>query len=459
MTVHSPPVPATKTFAEHMRATLVLGIPLVGAQVAQMLIGVTDTVMLGWLGTRELAAGTLAAQTFFIFLIFGLGFSAAMVPLIANALGREDPRSVRRAARMGLWALMALALIFMVPLWFTGSILTALGQGQELADIAQRYMRIAQWSMIPAFFSIGLRSFLTSLEKANGVLVITLLTAILNGMLNYALIFGNWGAPALGIEGAAIATVTANLLSAIFVYAYVIYDEDSRSHEIFTRLWRPDWVALRNISRMGIPISLMILAEAGMFSAASLMIGLIGTVPLAAHGIALQLASLTFMVPLGLANAASVRVGTAAGRNDKIAVERASLAVVILGLGFATIAALVFLFFPEPLIALFLDDGNTDRKALIDIAVSLLLMAAAFQIFDTLQVCYASSLRGLQDTTVPMIIGTFSYWVAGMGSAYILAFPLGFGSAGIWGGLVIGLMVASVALTHRFMQREKLGLI
>ncbi|MEP4290613.1 MAG: MATE family efflux transporter, partial [Rhizobiaceae bacterium] len=227
--------------SSNLRATLILGVPLVLAQLAQIAIGMTDTLMLGWLGTTELAAGTLAFQIFFIFLIIGIAFGAAMVPLIANALGRDDARSVRRASRMGLWVLGALALGFMVPLWFTKDMLLLLGQEEKLAQLAQNYMRIAQWSMIPAFILIGLRSFLTSLEKANAVLGITVFTSVLNGLLNYAFIFGNWGAPRLEIEGAAVATLTANTVAAIAAIILVRKTPAAQPYDLFVRFWRPDW--------------------------------------------------------------------------------------------------------------------------------------------------------------------------------------------------------------------------
>lgn len=342
-----PAKPAQKSFAEHMRATLVLGVPLVGAQLAQMLVNVTDTVMLGWLGTKELAAGTLAFQTFFILLIFGIGFGAAMVPLIANALGRDDPRAVRRAARMGLWSLVGMGMLFMLPLWFTKQLLLALGQDPELAQLAQDYMRIAQWSLIPAFVLIGLRSFLTSLEKANAVLLITVFAAIINGMLNYAFIFGNWGAPRLEMQGAGVATLLANSIAAIAAIIYVTRIKQAQPYQLFTRLWRPDWEALSSIAKLGVPISVSIFAEAGMFSAASIMIGWIGTLQLAAHGIALQLASIAFMVPLGLSQAASVRVGNAVGRGDTGSIGIAGKAVVVLGLDSHSCQLLYLLFCPN----------------------------------------------------------------------------------------------------------------
>ncbi len=459
MTAFSQTAPTASTFAGHLRSTLILGLPLVGAQVAQMLINVTDTVMLGWLGTRELAAGTLAFQSFFILMILGLGFGAAMIPLIANALGRGDATAVRRATRMGMWALMALGVLFQIPLFYTESILIAFGQDAELAALAQDYMRIAQWSMIPAFVVVGLRSFLTGLEKANAVLWLTVAMAVLNGLLNYAFIFGNWGAPRLEMRGAAVATVVVNIAGALALIVYVLRDADCKPYDLFRNMWRPEWEALKRIVGLGVPISMGIFAEVGMFLTCSLMVGWIGVIELAAHSVALQLASIAFMVPLGLAQAASVRVGNAAGRADNEAVGRAGHAVIVLALCFALCAALLFALVPDFLISLWLEDTNPDLDAIIRIGVPLLFMAALFQIADTLQATAGGSLRGLQDTKVPMLIMVASYWVIGLGSAYVAAFVLGFGAVGVWSGLVIGLTVAAVALTWRFERRERLGLV
>lgn len=443
----------------HLKATALLGLPLIGAQLAQMSINVTDTVMMGWLGVAELAAGTLAAQTFFIFLIFGLGFAAAILPLVSGALGRGDERAVRRSARMGIWALLILSLLFMIPLWFTESILSALGQEPELVELAGRYMRIAQWSMIPAFLLIALRTFLVSLEKGSVVLWITLFTALLNGLLNYAYIFGNWGAPRLGIEGAALATLISNMVAFLITAFYVWRAQVTQRFEIFTRLWRPDWPAFVQIVRLGFPISLAVLAEAGLFSAASVMIGWLGTVPLAAHGIALQIASMAFMVPLGLSSAATVRVGHAMGRRDLSAIGDAGKAALLLTLGFAVPSAIIMLIFPEALARVFLDQGNPQIGAVLAYSVPLIWMAAAFQIVDCLQAVGAGTLRGLSDTKVPMIIAVISYWPVGVTVAWFLAFPLGFGGVGVWAGLACGLACASYFLVRRFLNREKLGLV
>ncbi|MDD9911131.1 MAG: MATE family efflux transporter [Ahrensia sp.] len=446
------------TFAGHLKATLVLGAPLVAAQLSQMLIGVVDTIMLGWLGTEELAAGTLAFQAFFICLIFGIGFGAGMMPLIAGALGADNPQEVRRATRMGLWALLGLGLVLQLPLWFTGELLLLLGQDPLLAQLAEGYMRIAQWSLIPALMIIGLRAFLTSIERPNAVLGITIFTAILNGVFNYAFIFGNFGAPRLEMQGAAVATLLANVLAFLAAFAYVAWLKEAKPYALFTRFWRPDWPALSETFRIGVPVSLTIFAEAGLFSAASLMIGWLGTVPLAAHGIALQIASIAFMIPMGLSQAGSVRVGRAAGAGDRRAIGRAGHATLLLALIFAVASALVMLVYPDALVMLFLDADDASLPAVVAYAVPLLWTAAAFQLVDSAQAVGAGNLRGLKDTKIPLVIAVISYWGVGLSVAYIFAFPAGLGGVGVWSGLAAGLGVAAILLNSRFERRDRLNL-
>ena len=459
-------------FRTHMRRTLVLGLPLVGAQLAQMLINTTDTVMLGWLGTVELAAGTLATQFFFVFFIVGIGFAAAMTPMIASALGRAEEaahvetadevpddalRPVRRATRMGLWVLLIVSALFMIPMLFVEPILTAFGQPPEVIALAADYLIIAQWSLFPALLVMGLRQFLTALERAQAVLWITVATALMNGLLNWAFIFGNWGAPRLEIRGAAVATIGANIAALLLVVAYIAWTPALARFRLFVRLWRPDWTAFAEVARLGWPIGLALLAEAGLFAVSSLMMGAIGTLPLAAHGIALQLASLAFMIPLGLSTAATVRVGNALGRDRPLDVARAGWAAFLCALAFAGVSALLFVTVPEELSALFLRD-NPDAASVVAVAVPLLAMAAAFQLADAGQVVGAGVLRGLKDTRVPMLIAVAAYWGLGVPAAWFLGLHMGFGGPGVWGGLVVGLTVAAVALAWRFHRLERFNL-
>ena len=438
---------------------MVLGVPIVAMQMVQMLINVTDTIMLGWLGVEELAAGTLAFQLLFLVLIFGIGFASALMPLIAGALGRNDPRDVRRAARMGIWALMLVSLLFMAPLFYTEDILLALGQEPQLAALAQEYTVYAQWSLVPAFLHLGLRNFMVSIERTSEVFWLTVFAALLNALLNYMLIFGNFGAPRLEMAGAGIATLLANATTAVLMVLIIWRSRHTRDYQVFARLWRPDWPAFRRIFALGVPISLTILAEAGLFSAASIMMGWISTIALAAHGIALQLASLAFMVPMGLAQAATVRVGRAAGEGNRTNVGLAGFSAIWMAVAFSVVSGIVFVVAPDPLVGLFLDSGKDNALSVLAYAVPLMWMAAAFQLVDGLQAVAAGALRGLSDTAVPMVIATISYWPVGVTSAYILAFHFGFGGVGIWGGLALGLACASVLLTQRFVRRERLGIV
>ena len=286
-------------FRGHMRATWAFGLPLVGAQLAGIAIGVTDTVMIGWLGARELGAGSLATQFYFVLWIIGAGLTFAVIPLASNALGAGDRRKVRRWVRMGLWLVTIYCAIAMIPMWYIRDILLALGQEPEIANLAHEYMRVALWAMFPALIVVGLRAFLTVLECAKMVLWVTVFGALLNVVLNYAFIFGNLGAPRMEISGAALASVGTNFFMVVLMVIYIFVNPKTRELNVFGRMWRPDWEAFFEIFKLGWPISAGLLAETGLFSAASIMMGWLGTIPLAAHGIALQLASVAFMIPLG----------------------------------------------------------------------------------------------------------------------------------------------------------------
>ena len=449
----------TLSWAGHTRATLALGVPLIGAQLAQMAIGVTDTVMIGWLGAPELAAAVLGAQAFFLFLIFGMGFTLAVMPLAAQAHGRDDVRGVRRSVRMGMWVVLFYSAIVMVPLWMTESILLALGQPAETAALAGDYMRVAQWAMAPSLMIMTFRSYLSALERAQVVLWATVAGTVANAFLNYMFIFGNFGAPRLEVVGAAVASVGTATVTFVLLTLYTVTRSDLKRYQLLVRFWRPDWQAFFEVLRLGWPISATILAETSLFAASSVMIGWIGTIELAAHGIALQLASIAFMFPLGLSGAATVRVGNAYGRKDWVGLGRAGSVSIVLAVAVTLSLAAVFWTFPEALIGLYLDEDNPDAAAVLRHAVPLLIVAAAFQTVDGLQAIGAGLLRGLKDTKVPMVFAVFSYWAVGMTAAYLLAFYWNLGAVGVWWGLAVGLLLAAILMNWRFMMRERLGLV
>ncbi|WP_246043880.1 MATE family efflux transporter [Ruegeria sediminis] len=446
------------TYGAHARAVAVLGLPLVGGHLAQFAIGLTDTVMLGWYGVEALAAVTLAGSYFFVLFLLGAGFGWAVMPMVAAAAAEEDETSIRRASRMGLWLSILFSAGVMPLLWWSRPILLALGQAQEVAALASEYLRVAGWGMLPALLVMVLKSYLAALERTQIVLWIAVAAAVVNALTNYALIFGNWGAPELGIMGAAIASVTTQTVSLIAVIYYAV--RELPEHSLFQRFWRPDWEMFNRVFRLGVPIGLTNLSEVSLFAASAVMMGWLGAVPLAAHGIALQLASATFMVHLGLSNAATIRAGNAFGRKDRAHLARGAKVVTAMSLAMSAVTILLFLTCAAPLISLFLEPGDPQRPEILAIGVGLLAMAALFQLVDGAQVIALGLLRGVQDTTVPMLMAALSYLVVGMPASYLLGFVYGFEGIGVWAGLVLGLAFAGVLLMTRFWGKviERIGL-
>jgi MATE family multidrug resistance protein len=450
---------APEPWRGHVADTVGLAVPLVGAQLAQMAMGVTDTVMIGWLGATELAGSVLGTQAYFLLYIFGVGFAQAMLPMAANAEGQGDVGGVRRSIRMGLWILAGFSALMMLPLWHGEAIMLALGQEPEIAAVAGTYIRVVQWGMLPALVVMGLRSYLTVVGRVYVVLAVVSFGAVLNFVLNYGLIFGNFGMPALGVAGAALATTLTSLVMALVLIGYAAAARGLRRYEIFVRFWRADVRALVEILRLGWPIGATIIAEVGLFAASSVMMGWFGAVPLAAHGIALQIASIAFMIPLGLASAATVRVGVAFGRGDEANLGRAGLTALALAAAIAVVGATIFWSWPERLIGFYLDPKNANAEAVLAYAVPLLLVAAAFQTVDSLQAVASGVLRGLKDTRVPLYIALFSYWGVGLPVAWVFGIALGFGGLGVWSGLALGLAAAALLLSGRFVLRDRLGLL
>ena len=438
------------TYPAHARATLALGLPLIGSHLAQMALHVTDTVLLGWYGVNELAAVVLATSTFFVTFILGSGFAQAVMPLVAQALGQKDETRVRRDTRMGLWLSIGFGVISYPLFWWSDPLMRAVGQNPEVAILVQDFLRIAGLGMIPALLVMALKSYLAALERTQVVLWTTLAAVVLNGVLAYALIFGHWGAPELGVRGAAISSVVVQVLTFVLIAVYAAWQPDLRRFRLFQRFWRPDWQAMGQVFRLGWPIGLTGLAESGLFQATALMMGWIGTVELAAHGITMEVAALTFMVHLGLSNAATVRAGRADGAGDARGLRDGARVAIALSFMFGCAAVLLFLSQARPIIALFLDETKSGSAAIITYGVQLLAFAALFQLTDAMQVMALGLLRGIRDTRVPMIAAAISYWLIGIPAGYVLAFKFQMGGIGLWLGLVIGLLAAAVSLMWRF---------
>lgn len=438
------------SWMSHIRATLSLGIPLIGAQLAQLGIHTTDVVIVGQLGAVPLAAMVLAGQFFFTIFIFGSGFSMAVIPMVAQAYGRSDVISVRRSIRMGMWVAILYTLLTAPLFYHAETILLSLGQKPEVASLTAGYVRIIQFGLLPALLFAVLRALVSATGRARIVLWVTLGILVLNAILAYCLVLGHFGFPALGMTGAAIVAVIVQWVSFLAMVVYLQTREETKRYELFIRFWRPDWQAFREVLHLGLPISVTVLAEVSLFTGASLLMGRIGTIELAAHGIALQLASIAFMIPLGLSQAATVRVGVAHGRGNHGELVRAAITVTSIAAVLSLTGGVLFMAIPQVLAGAFLNEHTPDAAEVLAYAGPLVAIAGIFQLVDGLQAIASGLLRGLKDARVPMIMALVAYWPIGFLLAWLLAFPLGVGGTGIWIGFVMGLSSAAIMLCLRF---------
>ena len=433
---------------DELRRIIVLALPIIGGNLAMMAVGITDTIMVGWHSVEELAALTLASTLFVNILLFGVGLPTALVPLVASAFAVNDTRQVRQTTRMTLW----LSVIFgacTLPIFMNAEDLFILiGQDPHIAHIAQQYLTIAGPAIIPILWANVLRSYLSGMELIKFATLMMVSAAVLNALTNYLLIFGHYGFPEMGVRGAALSSVVINFLQAIIISFYAM--RKLPEHELFARFYRPNWGAFWQVFRLGMPIGGAMFAEAGSFAGATFMMGWLGVVALAAHGIALQIASVTFMAHLGISQAATIRVGNAYGRKSKADMRDRSIAAGTIGVAWSLMTSTLFVVFGAELIGLFLGQNEPARNEIIAYGVVLLYVAALFQLVDGAQVVAMGVLRGIHDTAVPMLITFVSYWIIGLLGSYVFAFVFGWNGVGLWFGLVLGLGSAAVALCARF---------
>ncbi|MCG8354839.1 MAG: MATE family efflux transporter [Kiloniellales bacterium] len=436
-----------------------LALPLALTQVAQIAHYTTDVIMIGRLGPEALAAAQLGMNLFMPLWLFGLGIVMAVSPMVAQALGAKQYRAVRRSVRQGMWVAIAVSVPFGFILAQGEAILLAFGQSPENAAGADAYLDALLWSLPPSLCLIVLRAFIAAHSRPRAALLVLVNGIWLNALLNYMLIFGNFGFPAMGLVGAGIATVIVNFAMVAALLLFVLQDRRFKRYFILVRFWRSDWPRFREILRLGLPIGATIVAESTLFASAGILMGLIGTEQLAAHAIAMQCASVAFMVPLGISQAATVRVGLAAGAGDAAGVGRAGWLAFGLGIVTMSISAMVFWLMPETLTAIFLSGEGGLEIAVAAYAASFLLIAGLFQLFDGSQVVLAGCLRGLKDTRVPMIFAMLGYWGIGLPSGVLFAFVLDLEGRGIWFGMMTGLAAVAVMVLWRFQGRARFGLL
>lgn len=439
-------------FRRQLWLTLAFAMPLIGSNLAQSSKHVVDAVMLGRYGVDELAAGVLGGTIFLITFVVGSGFAMASIPLAAEARGAGLTWKVRRTLRMTFWLSTVYFLLLLIPLHYVEPFLLLVGQELVIAQLTGEYMTIALWGVFPAIIVMNLKSFFMALGKPNVILWSTVIGAAINVPANYAFIFGNWGAPELGIKGAAYATIFAHSFTMIAMFIYLFINRTCRSYSLLSRLWRPEWKILVNVFRLGWPVSATLTTEIGLFAVCSIMMGWIGTASLAAHGIVLESAALVFMIYLGFANAVTTQVGFAVGSQDQNGVVLAANAALFLTIVVVIVVVIVFVLLPETLVQVFLRDSEESAEVL-RIGVNLVYMAAAFQLADALQVVALGLLRGLRDTKVPMIIAAVSYSIIGLPAGYYFGFIVGLEGIGVWIGFIAGLGSSAILLLTRFRRK------
>ena len=451
--------PQTGLWRNELRSTLSLAWPLILANLTFALIQAIDVVLMGWLGPRQLAAAALGIN-----LTWPLGFAAfgmitAASPMIATALGARlhSVRDVRRTFRQSLWLCVLATLPMWVLLWNAEPVMVALGQEPAIARDGAIFLKGYMWTTLPWLLFQAMRNFVAALERPQWILAISAAGVPANALLGYGLIFGRFGLPELGIFGGGLASSIVWTAIALALLVVLVTDRQFRRFHLFGYLWRADWPRLIYMLKLGVPIAFAFAFEGAVFGAAVYLMGLIDADSLAGHAIALQIAALTFMVPWGLSQAATVRVGLALGRRDVAGVTRAGWTSWVLGVLFMSAMAVIMWLEPRTLVGLFLEE-HARHGRVADLAVQFLTIAAIFQIFDGAQVVGAGMLRGLHDTRVPMIFAFVGYWVIGLGSGVWLAFVAGWQGAGIWIGFALGLGIVAALMIGRWSLRERLGL-
>lgn len=443
------------------RATLALAVPLAAANLLQMLVHAIDVIFVARLGDAALAASSLGVAIFGLLLWTGSGLVGASAPLIAAELGRRKHavREVRRTVRMALWLSALVSILFMGVCAAGGPIMLATGQPAETSARAASFLLILMWGMFPMIAAAVLRIFVSALGRPTIATAITFGALFVNALGNWTLVFGNLGLPELGLHGSAISSVMTSFLMLIAYLVVIQSDRRLRRYHLFGNWWRSEWTRFFDMLRIGTPISLTILAEAGLFTGAAFLMGRIGEAQLAGHTIALQVAALAFQIPFGVAQAATIRVGLAYGARDHRGIAHAGQASLFLGIGFMGLTALIMWLFPSLVLSIYVDVDAARNAALVGFAMQFLVVAAAFQLFDGAQAVAAGVLRGLQDTRTPMIIAICGYWIAGYGTAIYLGFWTPLAGVGVWIGLAVGLVVVSAVLLLRWRMRARLGLL
>jgi multidrug resistance protein, MATE family len=430
-------------------ATITLAVPIALTQLGQVAMMTTDLALIGRVGDRAVGAAALGHAVLFSAFMLCLGLASAVAPLASQAVGARQPRTVRSALHAGLWAITLIGVPLTVLQLQASLVLVSLGQSAEVAVLAGRYLDGVAWSMMPACWFIALRSFMSAVDRPQPAFWITLAAIPANAALAYALIHGAWGLPRLDLLGAGLATTVVNLSMCVAGAWVALTQGPFRKFRLLGGFWCADRKLLGELMVLGLPISATYLLEYSLFAFAAVMMGWISTNALVGHQIALQVASIVFMVPLGISLAATVRVGHAVGRRDLMAARRAAFAAILLGVIFMGAVAILTAVFRREIPALFL--GGDAEAQTVALAASLLVLGATFFVADGIQTITIGALRGLNDTQVPLLFSALSFWLFGFSASYVLAFNFGMGASGVWIGLSLAVFIYATLLITRLL--------
>ncbi len=450
MPVQSQP-PSLVVLRPDFLLTLRLALPLVFAEIGWMSMGIVDTIMVGRLPDSAIAIGAtgLGQSLYHSVAIFGGGLLLGLDTFVAHAYGRQDLNDARFSLINGLFLALGLTPVLMLAVSFWPALMTRFGISMELVGPMRPFLRALNWGTLPLLAYFALRRYLQAVNVANPIMFALISANIINAIGDWVLIYGHLGFRALGIAGSGWSTCIARIYMAAVLATTLLWVESKRSLPKWGSTVRIDWRRISSLLKLGAPAATQILLEIGAFSGATALIAKLGPVPLSGHEIALNCAAFTFMVPLGISSAAAVRVGQQLGRRDPAGARRAGWSAILLGAGFMTCSGLVFVSIPTLIARLFSPDTTVIRTG-----AKLLLVAAAFQLFDGLQTVATGALRGAGDTTTPMLANFIAYWLIGLPAGYFLCFTLGWGALGIWIGLCAGLMIIGSALLFAWHKRK-----
>lgn len=433
------------SYKDHFSKNFTLAFPVVLSQLGHILVSVFDSLMVGQIGTLPLAAASLGNSIFTITLVFGLGVSYSITPLIAAADGRRNYTRISLLLLNGLVSNVMLGVLLFIAGYFLSPYITLLGQPGDVVTLAVPYINILFLSMVPLMVFQAFRQFAEGLSLTRQAMYISIIANVINIILNYILIFGKFGVEPMGLVGAGWATLISRILMAIVMAVWVLYAKRFEVYWHFLRLKHLSFIHVYHIFKLGLPISGQMIFEMGAFSFSAVMIGWLGAKELAAHQIAINIASVTYMMASGIAAAATIRVGNQKGLGNYVSMRMAGYSNLVMGVAFMMASGLLMILCKNLIPMLYIDDVEV-----INMASSLLIIAALFQISDGIQVVGLGALRGLEDVRIPSLISLLAYWVIGLPVGYYLCFKSDFGVNGIWLGLLVGLSVAAVLLTLRF---------